>query len=434
MIHPTRRAALALGVAAPLAAGVAIAAPGLWLFAAAWLGAVLAAFSVDVVALLNRRALIVELRAPAALHVGESEVATLVLRGRRPADVEALVDVAGPARPLTPTLVVADGAPVAEAPFVIRTTRRGMVRLERVWLRADGPLRMAARNESRKLGIAVAVAPNIAAVKREALAFAAADAPLGAKPQIEKGSGTEFEALRDYASGLDRRAIDWKHSARHGKLVCKEFQTERNHQVVLALDTGHLMGQPVDGVPKLDRACTALLLLGYASLKSGDRVGFCAFDARMRAFLAPHGNLKMLARLQRAAAAVDYSLQETNFTLALTELGGRLTRRSLIVVATDFVDTVTAALMVENIGQLAKKHLVVFLTFANTALHRHFLATVESVRDVSRAVVAHDLLRERQAVLSRLSRLGVLCVEAPTERLGSELVNRYLAIKARDLI
>ena len=66
--------------------------------------------------------------------------------------------------------------------------------------------------------------------------------------------------------------MDWKHSARHRKLVCKEFQTERNHHVVLALDTGRLMNELVEGVPKLDRACTALLLLAYVSLKAGDRV------------------------------------------------------------------------------------------------------------------------------------------------------------------
>ena len=175
-------------------------------------------------------------------------------------------------------------------------------------------------------------------------------------------------------------------------------------------------------------------MLGYASLKAGDRVGFCAFDARMRAFLAPTSGMSALARIQRACAAIGYRLEETNFTLALTELGGRLTRRSLIIIATDFVDTVTAELMVDNIGRLAKRHLVVFATLTETSLARHLAAELEGVEDVARAVVAHDLLRERRTVFARLARLGALCVEAPVERLGPELINRYLAIKARDLI
>lgn len=434
MTHPTALGAVALGVAVPLALIAALVAPASWLFGVAWLGVVLTAFGLDVLALLSGRRIVAQPRCPAALHVGEREHATIVLRGERAAAFDVLVDWEGPAAPGEPVAVPANGETTAEVRFPIRTERRGIVRLRAVWLRCAGPLRLAARIERRPLDVELPVLPNIVAVKREALMFASADAPLGAKPQHQKGSGAEFEALRDYAAGLDSRAIDWKHSARHRRLVCKEFQTERNHHVVLALDTGRLMGELASGVTKLDRACTALLVLGYASLKAGDRVGFCAFDARMRAFLTPTGGLSALARMQRACAAIGYNMEETNFTLALTELGGRLTRRSLIIVATDFVDTVTAQLMVDNIGRLAKRHLVVFATLTETSLTGHVAAELDGLEDVARAVVAHDLLRERRTVLARLARLGVLCVEAPVERLGPELVNRYLTIKARDLI
>ena len=194
------------------------------------------------------------------------------------------------------------------------------------------------------------------------------------------------------------------------------------------------MEEPVHGIAKLDHVCTALLLLSYISLKAGDRVGLCTFDARIGSYLAPSAGLSVMARVQNALATVEYSTAETNFTLALAELSGRLTRRSLIVVATDFVDTVTADLMVKNLGHLASRHLMVFLTPTNSALAKQFGGDLGNVADIARAVVANDLLRERRAVFARLRRLGVSCVEAPVEQLGPELVNRYLAIKARDLI
>lgn len=434
MIHPTARAAVALGVAAPLALAAGLAAPSAWPFGIVWLCVVLAALGLDVLALLTAPRVLVEPRCPTALHVGERESATLVLRGERRSALDLLVDVEGPAAPIPPFAVAAGAETNMEVALPIRTERRGTVRLAAVWLRRSGPLSFATRSERRALGVDVPVLPNIVAVKRQALAFAAADAPLGAKPQYQRGSGTEFEALRDYVAGLDTRAIDWKHSARHRALVCKEFQTERNHHVVLALDTGRLMAEVVDGVTKLDRACTGLLLLSYVSLKAGDRVGFCAFDARTRAFLAPAGGMSTLAHVQRVVAAIDYRSEETNFTLALSDLAGRLTRRSLVIVATDFVDTVTTELMLHNVGHLAKRHLVLFAAPAETSLARHLAAEITDLEDVSRAVVAHDLLRERRTVFARLARLGVLCVEAPVERLGPELINRYLAIKARDLI
>ena len=76
---------------------------------------------------------------------------------------------------------------------------------------------------------AIDVLPNVRGVQSAALQFFAREAIFGIKVQPQKGEGTEFEALRDYAPGLDNRFIDWKHSARHRKLVCKEFRTERNH-------------------------------------------------------------------------------------------------------------------------------------------------------------------------------------------------------------
>lgn len=53
---------------------------------------------------------------------------------------------------------------------------------------------------------------------------------------------------------MDRRTVDWKQSARHQTLLAKEFRTERNHQIVMALDCGRVMSEPIDGAPRIDRA------------------------------------------------------------------------------------------------------------------------------------------------------------------------------------
>lgn len=433
MIHPTLRAAVALGVAAPVALLVAFAAPTWWVFGPVWLAVVLAGIGADAAALMRQR-VVADVRAPGVLHVGEPDGVAVRIDARVPVAVDFTVDVEGPTAALAPqTVRVAPGTGV-EPSIEICPHRRGTVHLTRLWLRTEGPLGFAARTLRRPLDVECPVVPNIASVKRQAIVFAASDAPLGVKPQFQKGTGSEFEALREYAAGLDTRTIDWKHSARHRMLLCKEFQTERNHHVVLALDTGRLMAETVDGLPKLDHAIGALLLLGYVSLKSGDKVGLAAFDARTRAFVAPAGGVGTMARLQSALATIDYSTAETNFTLALADLRTRLSRRSLIVVATDFVDTVTAGLMLDNVGHLAKRHLIMFVALTDTSLERPFARRPHDLEDVARAVVAHDLIRERQAVFAKLARLGVLCVEAPAARLGPALINRYLAVKARDEI
>src|SRR3546814_12702162 len=70
---------------------------------------------------------------------------------------------------------------------------------------------------------------------------------------------------------MDRRAIDWTASARHLKLFAREYRVERDNRVVLAIDGGRTMAEPVGGLPRVERAVSAALLLAYAGLKPGDR-------------------------------------------------------------------------------------------------------------------------------------------------------------------
>jgi uncharacterized protein (DUF58 family) len=98
-------------------------------------------------------------------------------------------------------------------------------------------------------------------------------------------------------------------------------------------------------------------------------------------------------------------------------------------VFTDFSDTVGAELMVENVKQLAARHLVLFVAFRDEELETMRRAEPKEPSDVSRAVLADSMLRERETVIARLKRLGVDVVEAPVERLGMRLLEAYLAVK-----
>jgi len=278
------------------------------------------------------------------------------------------------------------------------------------------------------------VVPNVRGVRSSALQFLSREALFGSKVQEQRGEGTEFESLRDHVAGMDNRHIDWKHSARHRRLVSKEFRTERNHQIVLAFDTGYLMTEPVDGLARLDHAINAGLMLSYVSLKAGDRVGFMAFDAQVDRYSEPQGGLQTFSRLRRQVAELDYSAVETNFTLGLADLMSRLNRRSLVILMTEFVDTVTAELMVENVARLAHRHLVLFVTLKDPQIDSVIDQRPHGFRDVAESVAADDMRRDRLVVLERLRRLGVQCLEAPHERFGTDLLNRYLDIKRRELI
>lgn len=441
-MRPTLRCVLALAAGLPLSLTAATISAYLWPLWLAYLGAVALAVGLDAALALPRRRLLVQATTPEALYVGDRDdlVLDLSVPGwTRPMDVELLVDldddlVQQPAQEVALS-ENGDGAARARAAVALVPRRRGTMAIERVWLRWRGPFKLVRFERVHAIDRRLAVVPNVRAVRAAALRFFSSREFLtGLKVERYIGDGSEFESLREYVPGLDHRAIDWKASAKHVKLLCQEFRAERNHQVIVAVDTGQLMCEPLGGVPKLDHAINAGLLLGYFCLRTGDRVGLFGFDAFVRGFVEPVGGVHSFARLERQSAAFEYQHEETNFTLGLAELATRLRRRSLVVLLTDFVDTVTAELMLENVQRLARRHLVLFVTLRDATLGAVAGAPPRSLTALHAAVVAEDFLREREIVLQRLRRMGVHCIDAPPEAVSMNLLNRYLDIKRRELV
>jgi uncharacterized protein (DUF58 family) len=436
MIYPTRRAIVLAIAGAPVVLAASLAAPGLWTLGAAWALAAGVLVLVDAWLAASPGQLSMQLEAPLSLGVGASGEAVVTARfaGAAPGHMELALGVNDRLRLEAPRqgLDLAKGEGVAR--ISLTPVRRGEARFESLWARWRGPLGLAWVQRRDEPGRVMPITPNIQGVRDEALRLFARDAALGVKAQIETGEGTEFHALKEFQTGMDLRSIDWKQSARHGKLVGREYRTERNHPVVLALDTGRLMCAPLNGAPRIDHVINAALLLAFVGLKLGDRVGLFAFDSRPRISSGVASGATAFPLLQRLAASIDYSTEETNFTLGLTTLAGQLNRRALVVVFTDFADPTSAELMLENVTRLLRTHLVMFVVLRDEELESLADAEPTDADDVSRAVIAGAMLQQRDSVLNRLRRAGAQIVEAPVGRLGPDLVNSYLDAKRRELL
>jgi uncharacterized protein (DUF58 family) len=436
-MRPTRRLVLVLLLETPVALLPALLGGWLWPAWLAVLGATLLLAALDLVLAPPPRSVAVDVDPPALLHPGE--VAALEVRararGRAPAAVEGLLEVEGPVP--SPGLVrtAPDGGGVATLSFPLAPFRRGAVRVPAVWLRWQGPFGLLERRARVEAGIEVPVVPDARGAQRDAIRLLTERTWLeGGKLERFVGEGSEFESLREYVPGHDAGAIDWRATARSRRLIVQERRAERDHSVVVALDAGRLMGETLDGRSRLDHAVHAGLALAWAALKTGDRVGLFAFDEVPRAFLAPRAGARAFSAIERATGEVHPRGVETNFTLGLTDLLTRLKRRSLVVVLTDFVDTVTAELMVENVARLARRHLVLFVALEDAGLERTVLREPRAISDVYRAVAADELVRERERVLARLRRLGVQCLSAPPRAVTSRVLARYLEVKRREMV
>ncbi len=438
MIYPTRRAVAAMAAGAPVALLTGVLTPLGWVAGPIWIAGLLLLVAVDALSSGSRRGLELEEPRPVRAAVGRSDMMGLQVRfpaiGPVPQSVEAALS--GAARlgldDATRRATVSERSAALAFPFT--PNRRGVASLDALWVRWRGPMGLVWKQKTFALDLAAAVLTDLRWVRDQAVRLFARDALFGAKTQLEIGEGSEFQALRDFQADMDRRSIDWKQSARHAALLAKEFRTERNHSVIMALDCGRAACEPVGGMPRIDRFIHAALLLSYACLRSGDRTGIFAFDSQPRVTTGAVGGLNAFRTLQAVVGRIDYSTHETNYTLALATLSGQLQRRSLIVVFTDFTDSTGAELMIESLGRLLRRHLVLFVVLRDDELETLTAADPRTPEDVSRAVVAGTLLREREAVIGRLRRMGAHIVDAPAERVGTEVVNAYLDLKRRDLL
>jgi uncharacterized protein (DUF58 family) len=434
LIYPTRAAVIATAAGAPLALAFAAAAPGRWYLALAWPLAIVVLTILDAIGSFGTGTAAVAL--PEHAYVGETR------------DCTVTVSVSSRARNAwvalqSPPLVALQDEGRARVPLEagrgaalmsIEMVRRGLAQFERLWLRWTGPLGLAWHQSSVPVEAVFPVLPDLRPVHDQGARIFHRYALEGMITQFTRGEGSDFDTLVDFRTGMDRRAIDWKQSGRHMKLVAKQYQTERNNQIVFAVDSGRQMCEPILGVARIDRCISAMLLTAWIALKLGDRVAVNAFDSRPRLSSGLVSGSGAFAEIQRIAAGIDYSAEETNYTYALTTLSARLTRRSMIILFTEFTDTVSADFLVRVLRGLVQSHLVMVVVLRDEELEAIVEAEPVNADDVTRAVTAADLLKDRRVVISRLQHLGVHVVESEYDKVSARLVESYLELKKRDLL
>jgi uncharacterized protein (DUF58 family) len=438
LIYPSRRAILAAGGLALPALLVGVLAPAYWTAGLAALGALVLLIVIDAALGAGKKDVELFFEGPPTAGVGaefDLEASVRFLRGA-PRSCQVAIDrhylLEAPDGLEREIRIGRDGRGAAK--IRLRSLRRGEAMLEHVWLRWRGALGLVWKQKQLRLDEAVLIVPDVAAVRARSAQLLHRDMMHGLVAQMQLGEGAEFDALTEFRQGMDRRSIDWKSSARHTQLLAKEYRTERNNNIIVALDSGRTMCEPLAGLPRIDRAVSAALLTAFVALKDGDRVSLFSFDSHPRVSTKPASGQRSFALLQRVAAGIEYSDRETNYTLALATLATGLHRRSLVVFFTDFADTVSAELMLNAVGTLLRRHLVLFILFRDEELEAFTAAEPQSPEDVTRAVTAAALIRERRLVVTRLRRLGVHVIETPHEQAGPALVAAYVDMKRRNLL
>lgn len=440
MIVPSRRwylVAAALAVLAlagwrwPAAFDLLVAADAGWLLLLVIDGLLLAPRPFDAVS--------VEREAPPAFSVGRALPVRYRWDNRTPREVTLRV------REVLPnhlrreggtdrTLVLPSASSRWEEATII-PTRRGKQEGGPMYLRLLGPLGLAWRQGAHVLPWTALVFPNLEAMTLRSLTPPSQRRrEVGLRAVRHLGEGRVFESLREWLPGDDTRIIDWKATARRGKVMARQYEDERRQQVLIAVDASRMLTAEVDGVPRLEAVVDAALHLAHSVVEHDDNVGLMVFADQVQYFVPPARGRRALRAILEGLATAEGRLVEANYPAAFSSLAVRNRKRALTVVFTDVIDRTASDALVTQLGSLRPRHLPLTVTLRDTALERLATAEPEDNRQAFERAAAEELLQAREAALSEMRRRGVLVLDVPPHAASRAVVDRYNQLKRRGMV
>jgi uncharacterized protein (DUF58 family) len=428
---PTGRAALLVALAAvPLA----ILRPDAWVAVAVALAVILVLVASDFFAATAPGLVDVEREFPATLALGErGDLAWLVKNRSARATRVTVADALWPSFDATRRASTFTVAGNRQHRFTaeIAPQRRGRFPFGAVTIRTLGPLGLVVRQQTRDVAGTLAVLP---AYPSRDLMRTRMRIPLetGIRAVRTRGTGTDFDQLREYRPGDDIRRVDWAATARQQKAIVREYRAERNQHVVAMLDNGRVMAGTVGDAPRVEHAMDAVLGLTQVASNIGDNIGLVTFDNQVRGIVPVSNSKAQFARMTEAMYLLDPQYDESAYRTAFTTAASRFRRRSLFVVFTDLVESVVADSLLPALTTLTRTHLVMVAAVrdpdvADWAAASHHRSTEE----VFRSAAAIASLDARDRTIAELSSIGAVVVDARPGELAVDVVDRYLELKAK---
>lgn len=427
---PTVRTAAVVAAVAPL--GLVFASPMGW-FA---LGAIIATlFTIDAARTPAPWTVEVSRQLPQVLaldHVGQ-----LTWRIGNPSNIPLTVQIADELAPSLGAqtrrakLVVArDGR--AEVMTQLRPQRRGTFRPTLMTVRVRGPWGFVDRQADRDLPATIEVHPRFRSRAEAELRIRRGRLLGEGRRSIRRpGSGTEFEALREYVQGDPFRHVDWSATARAGHPIVRTYRLEQDRSILILLDCGRVVAGTVERVPRLDHGMDAALALATVASALGDRVGLLAYGQQMKRTVPPRRDSQQLQRLSRALHTLEPELAASDHQAAVREVLVGFRRRSLVVILTDLLPGATDEFLAPALRPLLRHHRVIVAGVSDPVLSATTRTPPTDVGSAYQAAGAAKVLHDRSRVVLTLRRLGVEVIDQPPSRFAASVADAYLDMKGR---
>ncbi len=249
-----------------------------------------------------------------------------------------------------------------------------------------------------------------------------------------RGSGREFEKLKEYQKDDEYRSISWKATAKKGYPIVKEFQIEKSQNVLVCLNCGRSMIGSAGKYPKFEYALNATLMLSYLCQRFGDKVGLCLFAENIKNFIPIKHGKSQINRIIETLYKVEPGMIFVDYIELVKYLALKNIKRSLIIIFTDLFDEEQSRHILASIPLLRPRHVVLCVSLKDSALRERLHADISTTDDTFKYIASYELSKERDLMAKKLIDKGILVLDEEANNLSVSLINKYIDIKSRHIL
>lgn len=320
-------------------------------------------------------------------------------------------------------------------PYFLRPVKRGEYSFGAVNTLVSSPLGFLSRKFSFSQDKTVPVYPSFIQMRKyELLAISNRLTETGIKKIRRIGHNQEFELIKDYVSGDDFRTINWKATSRRSRLMVNHFQDERSQQVYSLIDKGRVMQMPFNGLSLLDYAINASLVISNIAIRKSDKAGLITFQDKVNTILPANRLSNQMNNILENLYNQKTAYVESDYSNLHTIVKRKISQRSLLLLFTNFETVFALQRQLPYLISLARQHLVVVIFFENTELSEITDRDAQGLKEIYHKTIAERLYLEKKLIVKELLRHGIQALLTPPENLTVNTINKYLELKARNLI
>lgn len=257
---------------------------------------------------------------------------------------------------------------------------------------------------------------------------------IGVKKIRRLGHTTEFEQIKEYVRGDDYRTVNWKATARTGKLMVNQYTDARAQNVFCLIDKSRVMKMPFEGLSLLDYAINASLVISNIALYKHDKSGLITFAEKVDSFLPASNKKTQMNLIQEVLYNQTTQFLEADYKKLYATIKRNVNQRSLLILYTNFESLSALRRQLPFLKQLSRSHLLMVIFFENTELRGLLESSPATTEDIYIKTIAEQFSFEKLQIARELEQNGIITILTPPTNLTVNAINKYLELKARGMI